>query len=631
MKIKTHPSVLKKIFIKTLSMLFAILLILSSLFVFSPARSDADIPTFSDPLSLETDVREVIQSAFDSMHSQVAYQTSGLPAAKLLLQTDESGNLIQPFTYTSFIIETFENQLMDFSTENLNPYTRFAMNSWGITIQLRWADDPHGVVTSMDITITYSIQWIDGAEALGARNTVFSHVNSLLASPIFNNAVTDDEKLKAINQLICETFQYDYRLFVDAEKDSVIYTAYRMISDLPTPDGHPISGFPRGVCQAYAMYGYLMLRQAGYESITVAGEAGGGGHAWNMVKVGSQWYHIDYTWNDPVSRNATEPPGFPEYPKRQDGEGVVLINYLMRSDEEMQLTHSWPEEHKGYHYPKAVAIWSGVPTYLPITQENPAPTITQSPISEPVIVLSPTHSPTPTPSGIVTSSYPLESSLSSNYPSQQESSNPSDPITTGDSSQDYSDAESVSDQHESAFQPGSKTLTTTIMPTGITVIPGEQPEISSPKATVSISGFLTDSAGNPLPGMTLELFAASLVTTTDENGYYSFNEVQIGSYRIYLKDEQGNEIADLYVLIAPGDRTEMTSGKITVRGGTLGMDFMLSGNELFIRNVSSPWFEFSSSVIITGILIAVFVVIGVTSIFLRKKSDNPSDEYLDQS
>ena len=27
-----------------------------------------------------------------------------------------------------------------------------------------------------------------------------------------------------------------------------------------------------------------------------AGEA----HAWNIVKVDGQWYHLDTTWNDPV-------------------------------------------------------------------------------------------------------------------------------------------------------------------------------------------------------------------------------------------------------------------------------------------------------------------------------------------
>ncbi len=51
-----------------------------------------------------------------------------------------------------------------------------------------------------------------------------------------------------------------------------------------------------GVCSGYArLYGYL-LKQVGIESQYV--ESDSLNHAWNMVKINGDWYHVDTTWDD---------------------------------------------------------------------------------------------------------------------------------------------------------------------------------------------------------------------------------------------------------------------------------------------------------------------------------------------
>ena len=53
------------------------------------------------------------------------------------------------------------------------------------------------------------------------------------------------------------------------------------------------------VCEGYARSFQLLLNLRGIENVIVEGEAGGGGHAWNLIKLDDgQWYWCDLTWDD---------------------------------------------------------------------------------------------------------------------------------------------------------------------------------------------------------------------------------------------------------------------------------------------------------------------------------------------
>ena len=52
------------------------------------------------------------------------------------------------------------------------------------------------------------------------------------------------------------------------------------------------------VCQGYAETMFYLLREAGL-SCAIA-SSGNINHAWNIVKIHGNWYHIDATWDDPV-------------------------------------------------------------------------------------------------------------------------------------------------------------------------------------------------------------------------------------------------------------------------------------------------------------------------------------------
>jgi len=61
-------------------------------------------------------------------------------------------------------------------------------------------------------------------------------------------------------------------------------------------------------CEGYARAMQLLMDMQGIPCYIVTGEASNlagftGGHAWNKVQVGGAWYHLDATWNDPVTED----------------------------------------------------------------------------------------------------------------------------------------------------------------------------------------------------------------------------------------------------------------------------------------------------------------------------------------
>lgn len=54
------------------------------------------------------------------------------------------------------------------------------------------------------------------------------------------------------------------------------------------------------VCEGYAKaYSYIM-QKCGIPVAYISGVADGELHAWNIVKIDGEWYHVDCTWGDPV-------------------------------------------------------------------------------------------------------------------------------------------------------------------------------------------------------------------------------------------------------------------------------------------------------------------------------------------
>lgn len=86
------------------------------------------------------------------------------------------------------------------------------------------------------------------------------------------------------------------------------------------------------VCNGYALAYMDLLHRAGIEARKVTSEAMN--HAWNLVKIGENWLHVDVTWDDPVS----------------DRQGRVLHQYFLISDSAIS-----DENHNHYDWDGDIA------------------------------------------------------------------------------------------------------------------------------------------------------------------------------------------------------------------------------------------------------------------------------------
>lgn len=113
---------------------------------------------------------------------------------------------------------------------------------------------------------------------------VQSKVSSLMTELGITSAVSDYEKTKLIYDYICKNVTYDY---TNLENGSYLlkYSAYAALIN------------KTAVCQGYANLFYYMAKTAGLNVRLLTGTANGGGHAWNIVKLGKKYYLLDTTWD----------------------------------------------------------------------------------------------------------------------------------------------------------------------------------------------------------------------------------------------------------------------------------------------------------------------------------------------
>lgn len=120
--------------------------------------------------------------------------------------------------------------------------------------------------------------------------------------------MTPLEKVLAVHQYLVLNIEYDERSSTPIESHSIY--------------GALVDG--KAVCEGYSELLTVMLdRLGGVESFIVVSEEML--HAWNMVALDGEYYHIDATWNDPI-------PDRKEY---------VRHDYFLIPDDVMASDHQW--------------------------------------------------------------------------------------------------------------------------------------------------------------------------------------------------------------------------------------------------------------------------------------------------
>lgn len=118
-------------------------------------------------------------------------------------------------------------------------------------------------------------------ETFAQRAEVKARVKQILAL-ITNGKMDNLTKEKAINDWIVKNISYDTL----GEKK----TAYEALKSPYKTN-----------CYGLSMLTYEMLKQAGIANKIILGKVktayGSDSHAWNLVQIGKNWFHLDVTWN----------------------------------------------------------------------------------------------------------------------------------------------------------------------------------------------------------------------------------------------------------------------------------------------------------------------------------------------
>ncbi|MBU5314109.1 hypothetical protein KQI38_18990 [Tissierella carlieri] len=134
--------------------------------------------------------------------------------------------------------------------------------------------------------------------------------------------MSDYEKILTIHDYIINNSKYDDKLFISGVVPPESYSSYGILA------------LGRGVCEGYAKSMKYLLDGIGIESMIVIGESKGENHAWNLVKIEDEYYHVDTTWDDPVT---------------SDGSDIIRYNFFNLNDDEISKSHTWNKED----YPSA--------------------------------------------------------------------------------------------------------------------------------------------------------------------------------------------------------------------------------------------------------------------------------------
>lgn len=121
-------------------------------------------------------------------------------------------------------------------------------------------------------------------EILAHGRMVDEIVDALIAR--IDMTMSDLQKVKLVHDYLVETVAYDEQGMADGTVPRESFSPYGALVE------------QKAVCQGYALAFQLFMNRLNINSIFVSSEAMN--HAWNMVQIDGEWYHVDATWDDPV-------------------------------------------------------------------------------------------------------------------------------------------------------------------------------------------------------------------------------------------------------------------------------------------------------------------------------------------
>ena len=182
--------------------------------------------------------------------------------------------------------------------DGANPYGVTHLNAYEQDGQIAKTLAVYYTTSTISITTTANHDWryISNAALAEADRVVDQVVTA---------GMSDYDIVKSLHDYLVTHCDYDSRVYTN----NMPFVSHQA-------EGALLKG--TAVCSGYAKAYEILLDAAGIPSETITGYASGY-HAWNLVQVDGQWYHVDATWDDPTNR----------------GGDYIRYTYFLKSDKLM--------------------------------------------------------------------------------------------------------------------------------------------------------------------------------------------------------------------------------------------------------------------------------------------------------
>ncbi len=240
--------------------------------------------------------------------------------AKLLMAIDAEMKILEPKISLDYLFSDDDNQqMLTAIKEHILALSPNPLLSYKIQLSNK------GKIYHLDLSLEYRDFYIY-QNLTKAKNpsdyvkyqAIAEQINEFIAENT-NEQMSDFEKEVVIFDYLVKNFTYDESL------DN--YTINSMFTT------------GKGICQAYAELFYLYASKMGLDVELITGDATFYGalesrpHAWNLIKLDDDYYHVDATWGELV---------------KLKNETLVDYSYFNLNDSQMSKTHHWKQED----YPK---------------------------------------------------------------------------------------------------------------------------------------------------------------------------------------------------------------------------------------------------------------------------------------
>lgn len=179
-----------------------------------------------------------------------------------------------------------------------------------------WATRDTDDATSTTLVLSYQYTPEGAAEKRKQDAEEQAVVDAAIAACV-TEGMSDYEIAKALHDYLALNCEYDMRLY-SGDMPLLSRTAYGALVN------------HTAVCSGYALAYQHLMEDAGIPCEYITGMTTSGYHGWNIVQIDGAWYHVDVTWDDPITYR----------------EDFVRYDYFLKSDSSMSRDHlSWDASH----------------------------------------------------------------------------------------------------------------------------------------------------------------------------------------------------------------------------------------------------------------------------------------------